>query len=248
VPLTPIQMSKLKSLLALAVLVLLPASTLNSQWKVEAGPYIGISWYNGDLNPSKQFYNIHPAFGGLLRYVFNDRLALRGNVLIAGVSGEYPAKDVYLPENNPDNYSFKRDLLDIAMLFEINLFSFDNPSLKKSAFTPYMAFGVGSVFYERYTEDNGSHNEKPSFVLSLPFGAGVKWKAGDRLNLGAEWTLRKIFADDLDVVGFDNSIDGSNPIGFSNTTITHNNDWCSVFGVYATFTILGRRDKCRDGF
>lgn len=241
-------MSKLKSLLALAVLALLPASTLNSQWKVEAGPYIGISWYNGDLNPSKQFYNIHPAFGGLLRYVFNDRLALRGNVLIAGVSGEYPAKDVYLPENNPDNYSFKRDLLDIAMLFEINLFSFDNPSLKKSAFTPYMAFGVGSVFYERYTEDNGSHNEKPSFVLSLPFGAGVKWKAGDRLNLGAEWTLRKIFADDLDVVGFDNSIDGSNPIGFSNTTITHNNDWCSVFGVYATFTILGRRDKCRDGF
>ena len=75
-----------------------------------------------------------------------------------------------------------------------------------------MAFGVGSVFYERYTEDNGSHNEKPSFVLSLPFGAGVKWKAGDRLNLGAEWTLRKIFADDLDVVGFDNSIDGSNPL------------------------------------
>lgn len=241
-------MPHLKLLLLAFAATVFPCSNISAQWKLEVGPLVGISWYNGDLNPSKQLYNVQPAVGGIIRYVVNNRIAFRGGLTLAGISGSYPQPDIYFPESSPNRYRFNRELLDITTMLEINFFSFDHPNIKESLFTPYLTLGVGSVFYKRYTEDNGNHDEKPTFVLSLPFGAGVKWKATEWMNLGAEWTLRKVFADDLDLVGHQQPVDGSNPFGFSDTAFTHNNDWYSVVGVYATFTLFSRRDKCRDGF
>lgn len=242
-------MPKFKCLLLVTVIALFlitPAAL--AQVKLEGGPYIGVSWYNGDLNPNRQFYKVQPAFGAILRYSVNDRIAFRGGALLAGMSGDWPQKDVYLPASSDAAYAFKREVLDLTALLEVNFFSFDHPTNKESVFTPYFTLGIGSVFYKRYTEDNGNHDEKPTFVLSLPFGAGVKWKANDWINLGAEWTLRKTFVDDLDVMGHENVVNASNPLGFQKTTSTHNNDWYSVVGVYATFNLYSGRDKCRDGF
>jgi len=241
-------MPKLKFffLVFVANLIVLPFA--KGQTKLEGGPFIGVSWYNGDLNPGKQFFNIEPAFGGIIRYCVNDRIAFRGGVLLAGISGDYPQDNIYLPTSSEGTYEFSKELVDLTAMLEINLFSFDHPTKKESIFTPYLSLGLGSTFYERHAEDNGNHNEKPTFVLSLPFGAGVKWKVNDWMNLGAEWTLRKMFVDDLDVKGHDNIISASNPLGFNDPSFTHNNDWYSVVGIYATFNLYSRRDKCRDGF
>ncbi len=241
-------MPKFKLLPLVFFAFLLVGPGVLAQTKLEGGPYIGVSWYNGDLNPNAQFYNIQPAFGGIVRYSVNDRIAFRGGALLAGMSGDYPQKNVYLPTSSEDAYHFSREVLDLTALLEVNFLSFDHPTNKESIFTPYFTLGIGSTFYKRYTEDNGNHNEKPTFVLSLPFGAGVKWKVNDWMNLGAEWTLRKTFVDDLDVVGHENIVNASNPLGFQKTSSTHNNDWYSVVGVYATFNLYSRRDKCRDGF
>jgi hypothetical protein len=241
-------MPKIKLIFLVFVVFLFGRPSGHAQTKLEGGPYVGVSWYNGDLNPGRQFYRIQPAFGGIIRYSVNDRISFRGGAVLAGMSGVYPQKDVHMPTDSEETYHFSREVLDLTAMLEVNFFSFDHPTNKESVFTPYFSLGAGSVFYKRYSEDNGNHNEKPTFVLSLPFGAGVKWKANDWLNLGAEWTLRKTFVDDLDVVGHEMAVDASNPLGFQKTTFSHNNDWYSVVAVYATFNLYSRRDKCRDGF
>src|SRR5690554_3943693 len=101
-----------------------------AQTKLEGGPYIGVSWYNGDLNPNKQFYHIQPAFGGIVRYSVNDRIAFRGGALLAGLSGSYPEKNVYLPASSEETYNFSREVLDLTALLEVNFFSFDHPTNK----------------------------------------------------------------------------------------------------------------------
>ena len=113
----------------------------------------------------------------------------------------------------------------------------------------YNFFGASDIkayntFYKRFIDNT----EKPQFVLSLPFGAGVKWRLKPGLRVGMEWSLRKCFADDLDLVGFNNSVNPSDPYGFNTRKATHNNDWVSFVGVYASFTILNRRSKCSAGF
>ncbi len=224
------------------------SSVGNSQTKLEAGPLLGISWYNGDLNPQRQFYRIHPSAGIILRYSLNDRIAFRAGASVARISGAYPLTGVVIKENGSLPYKFSRNVGDFSTMIEINFFSFDHPFNKKSDFTPFVTFGLGSVFYKRYLPENGNHSEKPLFVLSLPFGGGVKWKVSDRLRLGLEWTYRKTFADDLDVVGTGNPVDASNPFGFDKTTSVHNNDWISVVGVSAAFSIISSRNKCHAGF
>src|SRR5690606_41064834 len=57
------------------------------------------------------------------------------------------------------SYQFSREVLDLTALLEVNFFSFDHPTNKETVFTPYFSLGVGSVFYKRYTEDNGRSEE-----------------------------------------------------------------------------------------
>ncbi|TCO10405.1 type IX secretion system protein PorG [Natronoflexus pectinivorans] len=240
----------LKSGLFLAFLFIgFLSAPVEAQTKIEGGPFLGISWYNGDLNPDRMFYNIHPSIGGIIRYNVNDRIAFRGGLQLAGLSGSYPEfNDVHLREYDSAPYSFKRNVIDLSTLLEINFFSFDHPHRPETIFTPYVALGVASTFYTRYEEVDDNHSEKPTFVLSLPFGAGVKWKVTDWFKLGAEWTFRKTFTDDLDVVGTDFPVNPGDPFGFGRSNWTHNNDWYSIVGVYATFNIFTRDAKCYDGF
>ena len=242
-------MSQINKYIVVSLIIILLGITskAKSQVLIEGGPYVGVSWYNGDLNPQRFFYNMHPSFGGLLRFSINDRLALRGTYIFGGISGSYPSKNVLLYEFNDDPYEFKRNINDIAVMFEMNMFSFDHPYKKNSTFTPYISVGLGTILYKRFTEENGISSEKSHFVLSLPFGAGVKWRIKKGIKLGAEWTMSKSFDDDLDVVGSNNSVNPSDPFRFNTYQASHNNDWVSYVGVYLSFTILNRRYRCDDG-
>lgn len=221
---------------------------LNAQTKLTAGPFIGTSWYNGDLNPSRQFYRVQPAFGGFLRYAVKDRIAFKAQLNMATISGAYKYENHYFPNSENVQYSFKRSVGDLTAMMEINFFSFDHPFDESSYFTPYVTFGLGSTFFTRYKELQDNDTKKPTFVLSLPFGAGVKWKINRWMQVGADWTFRKTFADDLDVVGYGNQLDASDPFNYNLSTGIHNNDWYSVVGIYFAFRIFTTGGKCFDGF
>jgi len=216
--------------------------------RLSVGPAAGVSWYNGDLNHSRQFYRIHPSFGGFLRYAVGDRIAYTASINSVGVSGKYKFEGNYYPNSENVDYQFKRNVIDVATMMEINFFSFDHPYDASARFTPYLTFGLGGAIYDRYKEQEGKINEKPTFVLSLPFGAGVKWKINRWTQVGAQWSFRKLTADDIDYVGFTNGINPQDPFNYRTRSVIHNNDWYSIFGVYLSFQIYTKGGKCFDGF
>lgn len=223
--------------LSLNILVL-SGGNVNAQDRLELGPLVGVSYYFGDLNPSTPFVNNHLALGGIARYVFNDRIALKGSAIYTGLSGSYDPSNGIL-SGVPEGYSFNRNIGDVALVAEINLFSYDHKYISTTVFTPYLSFGAGTVLYNRA----GEGGEKSVFVLSLPFGVGVKYKLNKWVRIGAEWSFRKLFVDDIegDMVPDDVSIIYGN-------AKTHNNDWYSIVNVYVTFSFLKRRNRCMGGY
>jgi hypothetical protein len=222
-----------------------------SQKRVEGGVFLGASYYNGDLNPGGQFHQAQPAFGGIVRAVFNERIAFKGTLTAVEIQGDYPQKQVYYPSTNGNSnpaYSFQRTLADLSTQIEINFFEYDHPHRKEETrFTPYLSAGLASTFYRRYEEDQNGGSENPHFILSLPFGIGVKWKPTDWVHVGLEWTFRRTFVDDLDKMG-PGAIDPSDPYDFQESSGWHNNDWYSFAGVFVTFDLFHRRVSCNAGF
>ncbi|MBR6250019.1 MAG: outer membrane beta-barrel protein [Bacteroidales bacterium] len=246
------------------VLAVMQTSIAMAQDKLELGLFGGVSYYMGDLNPSQQFLKPRPAIGFIGRYTISDRTAVKLNVIGGGIAGKYPKQgDVYKNSEGitttrvdangntiitrDSTYNFDRTIVDIGLMGEFNFMSFDHQFLKEqSRFTPYITIGIAATSYKRY--DKGDDDGHMVFVLSLPFGAGVKYKLNQWLRLGAEWTLRKTFVDDLDYVGeSDGKVDPSDPYGFNYTTATHNNDWYSFCGITVTISMWPRRLECNDG-
>lgn len=230
----------------LLILMILIAERAYSQDKMELGLFLGGSYYMGDLNPSQQFKMMRPAFGGVGRYAFSDRLAAKGSIIVANLAGEYPVSgDKYVRWENADGYEFDRIIVDVALMGEFNFMSYDHIFHKHTRFAPYITMGVGTICYKRYGEKEGG---KQTFILSLPFGLGAKYKVNKWLRLGFEWTWRKTFVDDLDVVEINHAkIDPNDPYQIGEHRKTHNNDWTSMCGVTVTMSMWPRKLECNDG-
>lgn len=230
----------------LIIVMIIVSLRASAQDKMELGLFLGGSYYMGDLNPSQQFKMVRPAFGGVARYSFTDRLAMKGNVVVANLACEYPwSGDKYVNWENGDGYEFDRTIVDVAVMGEFNFMTYDHLFQKHTNFTPYVTLGVGVTCYKRYGEKEGG---KQTFILSLPFGLGAKYKVNKWLRLGLEWTFRKTFVDDLDVMDTNEAkIDPNDPYGFGVHKSTHNNDWYSLCGVTVTMSMWPRKLACNDG-
>ncbi|WP_246095531.1 type IX secretion system protein PorG [Saccharicrinis carchari] len=218
-----------------------------AQDKLELGGFLGASYYLGDLNPHKQFYQPSLAFGGLARYVISDRYAIKGTVGMARLKGSYPDNGVKFPQGEVP-YSFNRSVGDATLQMEFNFVSYDHAFLSSTNFTPYVALGVGSTVYKRFSTEIGKNSEQTVFILSLPFSIGVKYKINKWIRVGAEWSFRKTFVDDLDVVGLNLPINAEDPYGFNNEGNIHNNDLYSLASVHVTFSLFRRKTDCNSGF
>ncbi len=239
---------RLAQILPFLMFIMLFVNPLSGQNRMELGVFAGGGYYQGDLNPGVPFKNTHPALGGLLRYNMTDRISWKGTAIISGLSGSYPSKGVLFPNAETANYSFSRTIMDVAAQMELNFMSYDHPYKSQTKFSPYLSFGVATTIYKRYGNQMQNEKDKPVFVLSLPFGVGVKYKINNHLRIGAEWTFRKTFVDDLDVVGNTDIVNPGDPYGFDSKTFTHNNDWYSFAGVTLTFSFLRRKTECNGGF
>ena len=69
----------------LILLMLLPGK-LHGQ-NFEAGPFLGFSAYNGDLNTERVFHKIYPAAGAVARFNHNQRLSTRINATYTVLRG-----------------------------------------------------------------------------------------------------------------------------------------------------------------
>jgi hypothetical protein len=196
----------------LLLLIVLPATAQVS----ELGLTGGVSYYIGDLNPTRHYpRNLKPAGGVFYRYNFNDRYAFR----LQGLYTKLQAADA----NSTDslqlrrNLSFRTSLFEASALLEINFLKYRGLGKDGHSWTPYVFVGLayfhmdpqgqlGDTWYDLQplgTEGQGSTAGGEPYkldVMSIPFGVGFKFALTDRVDLGVEWGLRRTYTDYLDDV------------------------------------------------
>jgi hypothetical protein len=187
----------------------------------------GISYYMGDINPNRHFYNPSPAFGVIYRININPRYAIRGNAYYTKISGS----DLDFPELiHPDRaylpVSFSTTMLDLNVQVEFNFLPF-TPNVGKFKYTPYVSCGMGFTMAMSSNVDASHH-------FTFPFGTGLKFNISQRISTGAEWSFRKSFTDGIDGV--------KNPTGIQSWV--HNNDWYSYLGIFITYKFFKFVEDC----
>ena len=92
-----------------------------------------------------------------------------------------------------------------------------------------------SVGYIRYPQFTLATGDGDAFTMNIPMGIGVKYKLGERLNIGLEFTMRKAFSDKLDGLKDLNGVTS----GFAKNT-----DWYSFTMISITYEFSKRCRTC----
>ncbi|MEP6711544.1 MAG: DUF6089 family protein [Ferruginibacter sp.] len=177
--------------------------------------YGGIANYQGDLQGKRfTFKSAGPAFGLGLSYDITDKFIVRGIATYLKIGGD--------DKNNSTatgvtfrNLNFKSQVLEAQLALEYNFFD-----LSERNFTPYVFGGVAAFHFQPYsydakgnkvllrplsTEGEGlsAYPDKKTYntkQIAIPFGGGLKFVLSDKVQVGIELGLRKLFTDYLDDV------------------------------------------------
>lgn len=219
-------MNKRLTTIIAAIMLTLASMASAQDYRYEFGAGIGMSGYLGDANMNLLK---HPGFGAgiLWRYIPNYRFAIRANFQTAGLRGNTADYKDVLPGGV--NYQFKSQVYDLGGQVEFNFFNFGLGYKYKNLhrLTPYITAGVGVVL--------SVCDGKKAVAPNIPVGIGVKFKLNERMNLGLEFTMRKVFGDKLD--GYD--IDDLKQI---ESSFICNTDWYSMLQFSFTYE-FGKRCK-----
>ncbi|MBK9290933.1 MAG: hypothetical protein IPM52_04840 [Bacteroidetes bacterium] len=197
---------------------------------LELGPAAGIAYYNGDLNPGMPFQDVEPAFGLVARYSKSTRWAYRLNIL----SGRLATSGNYARVDTVRDIPFNTPFQEAGLVAEFNFFDYFTGS-EKSYATPYLFAGLGATRIQA-TDATGTAWRLP---LHASFGLGFKYSLTNRLAVGAEWGMRRAFADYLD---------HSDAIPLNETAKWDDpgkTDWYNFTGVSLTYRFsLQKKHKC----
>jgi hypothetical protein len=179
---------------------------------LEVGGSVGLSYYMGDINPSKPFNQSKLGWGVLVRYYSDTRWAFRLAYSNLQLNGSDKSSG-YRPERG---LSFNTNVHDVAFIAEFNFFDYFTGS-KRHGLSPYLFGGISLLNFnpkaddgkalcnvltdvEDYNSNNlGNGEEKYNkFAASIPFGIGVKYSIGKRLGATLEWRWDYAFTDWLD--------------------------------------------------
>ena len=231
---------QLQRLRAISLVVMLPAFLLCSKlfsqdYKYEMGGMAGAASYVGDANPHRLFLRPGASGGLLFRYNANLQWAIKATLLGGTVSGETRDTRNRFPLGQHE--SFQRAFAEVGSQVEFNFFRYSNEYeyLGTKHYTPYLFAGAGITL-------SGGNN---SFLgVNVPFGIGFKYKLKNRVNIGAELSMRKLFRDDFDVVDNTAGWNLDAPIGIE-SSLLKNKDWYSLAMIYLTWDFGNRSDPCR---
>jgi opacity protein-like surface antigen len=222
----------------------------NAQVTADIGIWGGSSVYFGDIDETNPLQPLNLNFGGYFRYNFNSRVGLRAMFLTGNFADEGFIEGVAT--------TFSKSVQDFSLQIEINYLKYIL-GLEKTPFSSYVTAGIG-VAYFPYNMDpaliasfNPIHNKGNEMVgeseiaTTIPFGIGFKYTLGQRLGIGIEYQMRKLFSDKLDnlddpLAYFVYNTDGSVKEEITYTDMTHNNDWSGYLGIHLTYKIyIGKR-------
>ncbi len=213
-------------------------------YRMELGGGVGGSFYLGDAN-SKPFAHLAPMGSVVVRYIFNPRMVLKGNVAAARLSGEtgttfFPA-DAHsgnVEGGQPGTAHFGRNVIDFGAQFELNFWGYGIGRGYEgySRLTPYLLVGAGMTLATGGLQTDAGFN--------VPVGVGVKFKLKRRLNIGFEWSMRFTTTDRLDVSNADGVI-LSDPYGVRSSGFK-NKDCYSFTMVTLTYDLWPKCLNCNN--
>jgi len=197
----------------------------------EYGVFLGVGYYNGEINPVNPFYKPKPAVGFNLRHVINDRFG----VTFQAVWSELEGKDADFDNEYQKwrNASFKNQVVELSLQGEINFLPLV-PGDAMRCFTPYVAAGPGLVL--------GSFVDE-GLRFCIPFGVGVKYCPNETFTLSAEWKYRKLFSDVLDGITDDKYNLSYGETAARQRSFLGNDDCYSFIGVVLSFRPNGKGSR-----
>jgi len=215
-------------------MIFLPSTLIFAQeYKYEIGGMAGTSFYMGDANKTALFRDMNIAGGAVFRYNKDFRWAYKANLVAGSVSGDTRTSGNVFPDGQ--NASFSRTFVELGAQIEFNFFAYSDKYafLGTKRFSPYMFTGLGATY---------ATGDESFFGINLPIGVGVKYKIKNRLNLGFEFSFRKLFGDNFDKpkkggLSLEDpyEIDGS---------AWKNKDWYSLTMISLTWDFGLRKDPC----
>ena len=216
------------SLLALLAVAPLYAQD-ETEYRMEIGVGAGVVSYEGDFNGSI-VSNMQPAGAIVARYVFNPYMDLKLSASYGKLKGSSADVETYLPDyaEAETPYEFSHTLWDASLVYEYNFWPYGTGRDYRGSkrLTPFVFAGLGATMV--------TGGEKNVFTANVPLGLGLKYKIGERLNLGIEWAMHFSLSDKLDGV--------EDPYGVKSTGIFKNTDCYSALQITLTYSFM---PKCR---
>jgi hypothetical protein len=186
-------------------------SALLGQQGWEAGGWLGVSHYFGDLNNNFRLNDPGYAGGVIARYNFNERVCIKFSGNYGNISGSDADSDNLFEQAR--NLSFRSVVIDGAAQLEFNFLTYTHGSRDES-FTPYLFAGLNAFYFNPQAEYNGQWvdlrplgtegqfrgEEYYTTQLGLVYGIGLKVDLSYRWSLNLELSARQLFTDYLDDV------------------------------------------------
>ncbi len=189
-----------------------------AQKRLEIGPALGISFYQGDILGStipELSKNMNFAGGINAGYYFNDYFGVHLEAMRGKASGGDNFAE--FPERRKRNLSFESPVTNFCARFDWEITGY-NPKQDRN-FSLYTFAGGGILFFNPKAEYKGKiyrlqplgtegqglakyPDKKPYKLYSptLDFGGGLKFALNEQWNLGVEFSVYRTFTDYLDDV------------------------------------------------
>lgn len=219
----------------LTIILLSAYLYVNGQGKLhEIGIFAGTSYYMGELNQSKIFYEPSIALSALYKINFNDRYALRMSASYAQLQGDDAKAANKYPQMR--DHRFNINISEFSTILEFSFLPY-KPHSRFEYFSPYISLGIGIMLMP-------SEEGKIPIHPVIPFGIGFKYALTQRIGIAAEWTYRKTFTDYIDQIPQQKY---SKTLSIENKQITNNKnkDWYSFAGITLTYKFALGNSKCR---
>ncbi|HBT84954.1 MAG: DUF6089 family protein [Fermentimonas sp.] len=206
--------------------LILPSKAVAQEFKYEIGGTMGTSFYMGDVNKTRLY--LHPGISGgaLFRYNINFNWAIKANLFAGQVSGDSEDTDNILPFDQ--NMVFSKSFTELGAQVEFNFLPYSDKYsyIGTKSYSPYVFLGTGITY---------SSGEGNLLNINMPLGIGFKYKVRNRINVGVEFSMRKLFSDSFD------SLD--NPYNIKSSMLK-NKDWYSLTMIFLTWEFGSRTDPC----
>lgn len=226
------------SLVLLTMMAIPSMAQDDSEYRLEVGVGAGMMGYLGDFNGNVT-KDLQPAVSLMGRYVFNPYMALRLHVTKGTMKGSSADVETYYPDYDSQVYRFKNSLYDASVLYELNFWPYGTGRDYRGAkrLTPFVFAGLGMT-YADVKQNEGSKKGKVAF--NLPVGFGMKYKVGERVNVGLEWSIHFAQCDELDGV--------KDPYHIKSSGLFKNTDCYSLLQATLTYCFAPKCTTCNKEF